>query len=169
MQHIRESIDGAVAYLSEHPDDARYTDSAATAVLEEGLRVRVTGPQGEEVTTDMPSAVGGVGSEPSPGWLLRAALASCAGSLIAMEAARAGLAVARLAVEVDGESDDRGILGMDPGVPAGPLSVRIRVDAEFEGGDPAAGEAAIRRGIERCPVADAVGRAVPVTLELDGE
>jgi organic hydroperoxide reductase OsmC/OhrA len=86
-----------------------------------------------------------------------------------MEPARAGLATVRIAVEVDGESDDRGILGMDRDVPAGPLSVRIRVDAEFAGGDPADGEAAIRRAVERCPVADAVGRAVPVMLELAGE
>src|SRR4051812_35421520 len=169
MQHIRESIDGAVAYLSEHPHEARYTDSPAVAELEQGLRFRVTGQQGEEIAADMPSAVGGDASAPSPGWLLRAALASCAGSLIAMEAARAGLTVARLAGEVDSESDDRGILGMDPAIPAGPLSVRIRVDAKFDGGDPADGEAAIRRGIERCPVADAVGRAVPLTVELAGE
>src|SRR4051794_424361 len=166
--HIRESIEGAVAYLTEHPDEARYTDSVATARLEEGLRFRVTGPQGEDLVTDMPSAVGGGGAGVSPGWLLRAGLASCAASLIAMEAARAGLATVRLSVEVDSESDDRGVLGIAPDVPAGPMSVRVRVDAEFEGGEPGEGEAAIRRGVERCPVADAVGRAVPVTLELAG-
>ena len=128
----------------------------------------MSGPQGEDLVTDMPAAVGGGGAGLSPGWLLRAGVASCAASLIAMEAARAGLTTVRLTIEVDSESDDRGILGMDADVFAGPLSVRIRVDAAFEGGDPADGEAAIHRGIERCPVADAVGRAVPVTLEIAG-
>jgi uncharacterized OsmC-like protein len=163
--NIRDSIDAAVGYLSEHPEEARYTDSVATATLEEGLRFRVTGPQGEEVVTDMPTAVGGGGGT-SPGWLLRAAIASCAGSLIAMESDRAELALDSLSVEVDSESDDRGILGMEPGVPAGPLSMRIRVAAAFGAGDGSDAEAAIRRGIERCPVTDAVGRAIDVALEI---
>ena len=166
MGHIGESIDAAVAYLSEHPDEARYTDSVATAVLEEGLRFRVAGPSGDDLTTDMPPAVGGGGEGLSPGWLLRAGLAACAGSLVAMELDRAGLAVTGLKVEVDSESDDRGILGMDPGVPAGPLSVRVRVEATVEAGDRGAVEDAIRRGLERCPVADAVRRPVEVTLEI---
>jgi uncharacterized OsmC-like protein len=166
MHHIGESIEGAVAYLSEHPDEARYTDSVATAVLEGGLRFRVTGAQGEDLTTDMPSAVGGGGVGLSPGWLFRASLASCAGSLIAMEAARAKIALTGLTVEVDSESDDRGILGMDPETPAGPLSVRIRVAASFDDADQAGAEAAIRRGSERCPVADAVRRSVDVVLEI---
>ena len=37
MRHINDSIEAAVAYLTEHPDEARYTDSAATATLEEGV------------------------------------------------------------------------------------------------------------------------------------
>ena len=49
MDRIREAIEGAVAYLTAHPDEARYTDSAATAVVEQGLRVRVDGPTGESV------------------------------------------------------------------------------------------------------------------------
>jgi hypothetical protein len=43
---IRESITGAIAYLVDHPDEARYRDTAATAVIEEGLRCRVEGPAG---------------------------------------------------------------------------------------------------------------------------
>jgi uncharacterized OsmC-like protein len=165
MSNIRESIDGAVAFLSQHPDEARYTDSVATAVLEEDLRFRVTGTQGEAIVTNMPSAVGGGGGL-SPGWLFRAATASCAGSLVAMEAAREGIFVRALSVGVDSESDDRGILGMDPAVPAGPLSVRIHVQASFEATEEAEAEALIRRGVERCPVADAVQRPVDLTLEI---
>jgi len=43
---IREAINSAVSYLSEHPSEAKYVDSAATAVLERGLRVSITGPDG---------------------------------------------------------------------------------------------------------------------------
>jgi len=41
---IRAAIEGASEYLAEHPDEARYTDSLATAHVEEGLRIRVNGP-----------------------------------------------------------------------------------------------------------------------------
>ena len=164
---IESSIEAAVRYLSEHPDEVRYIDSPATAALEEGLRFRVTGPGSEKVSTDMPSAVGGGNSAPSPGWLFRAGLASCGGSLIAMEAARAGVRPSRLEVTVDSESDDRGILGMDPSVPAGPLSIRIRVRIAADAADESVLEALVRRGIDRCPVADAVRRAVEVSVEVE--
>ena len=41
---IATAVAGARAYLADHPDEARYRDSAATAVVEDGLRVRVDGP-----------------------------------------------------------------------------------------------------------------------------
>src|SRR5438093_12011445 len=87
---IRDALSQAVEYLREHRSEAKYTDSAATAVLEDGLRVTVTGPEGAQLTTDMPKSIGGRGDLPSPGWFLRAAQASCLAGLIAMEAARAG-------------------------------------------------------------------------------
>jgi uncharacterized OsmC-like protein len=164
MDHIRTSIEAAVGYLSEHPDEAGYTDSVATATLEEGLRFRVTGPGGEDVVTDMPSGVGGGGAAPSPGWLFRAAAAACVGSLVAMEAARDGVALTALAVDVDSESDDRGILGMDTEVPAGPLSVRIVVRASADGG--ADVDSLVRRAVDRCPVSELLGRAIPTSVEV---
>jgi uncharacterized OsmC-like protein len=164
MEDIRSAIEAAVSYLSEHPDEARYTDSVATATWEDGLRFRVAGAGGEETVTDMPTAVGGGGVAPTPGWLFRAAAAACAGSLIGMEAARDGVRLTRLAVDVDSESDDRGILGMAADVPAGPLSARIVVRASAEG-DPDL-DVLVRRAVARCPVTDALGRAVPTTVEV---
>ena len=38
---IRESIQKAASYLREHPSEARYMDSVATATLDDGLRVKV--------------------------------------------------------------------------------------------------------------------------------
>ena len=112
-ERIRQAIDGATDYLRAHPDDARSTDSAATATVVDGLVVRVTGPGGESITTDMVPSVGGTASAPSPGWLLRAAEASCVATLIAMRAASLGVTLDTLDVTVDSESDDRGILGID--------------------------------------------------------
>ena len=85
--HIREALENASRYLTEHPEEATSTDSQAIATVVDGLVVRVTGPDGSEITTDMVPSVGGTASAPSPGWLLRAAEASCVATLIAMRAA----------------------------------------------------------------------------------
>jgi uncharacterized OsmC-like protein len=164
--NIRSAINDAVAYLTEHPEEARYTDSAARAVLEEGLRIKVEGPAGEVVATDMPTSVGGTDSAPSPGWLFRAALASCEATLIAMRAAHQGVALTRLEVSVDGESDDRGILGIDPNVPPGPLAIAVRVMARAGDGADRLPEV-VEWGHAHCPVQEVLGRAVPVSLETD--
>ena len=83
---IAESVAKASAYLADHPDEARYRDSAATARLTKGLVVEVAGPADERLTIDMPAGIGGSASAPSPGWFLRAALASCVASLVAIRA-----------------------------------------------------------------------------------
>jgi len=166
-EDIRSAMENAVRYLSEHPDEARYTDSAATAVVEEGLRVRVDGPDGASVVSDMPASVGGGDAGPSAGWMFRAAMASCVATLIAMEAAREGLSLDALEVTVDSESDDHGILGMDESVPAGPLSMRVHVRASAPGASSEQLRAVIERGKDRCPVCDAAQREVPVTLEIE--
>ena len=167
MSDIQSSVAKAIEYLSAHPDEARYTDSVARAELGASLRVRVTGSDGEQVITDMPGAIGGRAEEPSPGWLYRAAIASCVASTIAMEAARSGVKLALLEVEVDSESDDRGILGIDESVPPGPISTRIRVRAQASGASTAQVREIVERGASRCPVYDATQRAVQTTLEVE--
>ncbi|HVM11062.1 MAG TPA: OsmC family protein [Actinomycetota bacterium] len=167
MEHISEAIAAARVYLEAHPDEARYTDTEARAVLEEDLRFRVTGPGEESVTTDMSTAVGGGGEHPSPGWLFRAALASCNGTLIAMRAAEEGIRLTELEVLVDSESDDRGIFGMDPQTPAAPLGIRVRVRVAAEGVDDARLREVVRWGVDHCPVCDAAKRPVEVTTEID--
>lgn len=163
---IRTAIRATSDYLAEHPEKARSTDSAATATLLDGLVVRVTGPNGATITTDMVPSVGGAGSAPSPGWLLRAAEASCVATLIAMRAAMLGVELGTVEVTVDSESDDRGLLGMDDSMPAGPLSGRVAVRLTADGIDPSTLEEMARWGVKHCPVCDALERAVPVTTEV---
>lgn len=163
---IRAALEDAGAYLAAHPDEARYTDSAAIARIEDGLRVRVDGPSGEQLVTDMPSAVGGAATAPSPGWFLRAAVAACAASLATMRAAQVGLTGFRCEVEVDSESDDRGILGLDASTPAGPLSMRIGFRMEAHGAGLDQLEEVAVWAVGHCPVSDAVRRGVPVHIEV---
>lgn len=166
MTNIRTAIEGAISYLSEHPDEARYTDSVARATLGDSLRVDVDGPNGERIVTDMPGGVGGLAEHPSPGWLFRAAIASCVASTVAMEAAREEIDLTSLEVEVDSESDDRGILGMDPDTDAGPASMSIRITAAASGTDAERLREVVATGADRCPVCDAAKRSVDVSVEI---
>ncbi len=123
---IRSAVERAVDQLVNDPEAGVGPDATAVATLEDGLRMRVQGPRGE-VVTDMGESVGGAGSGPTPGWLMRAALASCDATVIAIEAAREGIELTALTVTVDSESDARGVLGVGDGVPPGPLGGRRRV------------------------------------------
>ncbi|MGH8957980.1 MAG: OsmC family protein, partial [Acidimicrobiia bacterium] len=165
-EHIRHSIESAIAYLDEHPEKSHYTDSPATAVIE-GLKARVTGPGGTSVISDMPEGVGGRGSAPSPGWLLRAAIASCDATVIAMRAAQERIDLSSLEVTVDSESDDRGILGMDDSVPAGPLRTSIRVKIAAEGVSAEKLREIVEWADHHSPVSDALQRAIPKTVEVE--
>ena len=163
---IAAAIANARDYLKAHPKEARYRDSPATASVEDGLRVRVTGPDGASLVTDMVTAVGGGGAAPSPGWIFRAAYASCVATLIAMRAAEDGFPVHGFEVTVDSESDDRGILGIDADTTSGPLDVRVQVRVSAAGEDASGLRVAIEQAVARCPVHDAVIRAVPVDVEV---
>jgi uncharacterized OsmC-like protein len=165
MESIRNAIETASRRLREHPDAAAATDPAATAVREGGLRFRVAGPNGQ-LTTDMAKSVGGGATAPTPGWLLRAALASCDATLVAMEAARDGVELDDVTVTVDSESDFRGVLGVDDTIHPGPLSVRVRIQLAAANATEDQLSEIVRRAESRSPVRDALARAVSMTTEI---
>ncbi len=166
MSDIAGSIGTAVEHLTANPDQARYTDSPATAIID-GLRSTVSGPHGAALVSDMPAGVGGTASAPSPGWLMRAALASCDATVIAMRAATEGVTLDTLEVTVDGESDDRGLLGIDDDTPAGPLHTRVRVRIGASGVDPDKLREIVEWADQHSPVGDATRRAIPTTVEVE--
>ena len=174
---IKTALEGAIAYLTNHPDEAKYTDSPATARLTDpakGLKVDVTGPDNAKITTDMPTSVGGTNTAASAGWYLRAAEASAVATLIGMRAALLGVLLTEVEVTVDSQSDDWGILGITKGdgsstedqVPAGPLSTRVSVRVRSGGADIPALEDLVRWAIDHSPPVDAVRRAIPVEVEI---
>ncbi len=164
---IAAAVTGARAWVAANRAEARYRDGAATAVIEDGLRMRVAAPDGTTIATDMVTGIGGGASAPSPGWLMRAANASCIATLIAMRAAELGVRLDGLEVAVDSESDDAGMLGLDAAVPAGPLSMRVAVRVAASTAPPDQVHEIIRWGIDHCPVCDAVKRAVPVEVAIE--
>ena len=166
-REIAMAIAEARSWVAANRTEARYRDGAASAVIEDGLRVQVTAPDGRAIVTDMTAGVGGGASAPSPGWLLRAANASCIATLIAMRAAELGVQLDGLEVVVDSESDDAGLLDVDPSVPAGPLSMRVAVRVAGASVPDDEVRAIVTWGVAHCPVCDAVKRAVPVEVRID--
>ncbi|MEW5869159.1 MAG: OsmC family protein [Chloroflexota bacterium] len=133
QSQIRESMQGVIEYYTQNPGQALSQDKEAVAVVEEGLRVCATGPSGQTLVCDMPKALGGGAAAPSPGWMMRAALANCEAVMIALRAAQLGVELSTLEVRVDSVSDDRGMLGMDDSMPAGPLNMKISVRIGAQG------------------------------------
>lgn len=160
IQHIQDSLERIRSFLNAHPDRARSADSPATAIILDGLHCRVDGPGEAFVETDMPDAVGGSGSAPTPGWMMRAALASCDATLIAMCAAERGIVLKTLEVMVESESDDRGLMGMGDSIPPGPLQIEtcIRIIADETTDEDL--YQLVEEALARSPVANALQRTV---------
>jgi uncharacterized OsmC-like protein len=166
MSEIRESILNVRSALASKPDAGPAPDRPAVAVIEDGLRCRADAGDGWAVVTDMPAAVGGDGGAPTPGWLIRAALASCAATTIAMRAVELDIALTMLEVTAESETDMRGLLGAGDGVQPGPVGARLRVRLAADGADGARLEELVEWADRHSPVGDCVRRAVPVELEI---
>lgn len=125
QDHIRRSMQGVIEFITQNPDQAVGPDSYATAVVDERLCVRATGPTGQTLVCDMPQALVGGATAPRPGWMTRAVLENCEAAMVALRAAQLEIELTTLEELVDSHSDDRGMLGLDDSVPAGPLDMRI--------------------------------------------
>jgi len=168
---IASAVERVRAVFARRPEAAMHADEPAIARWEQDLRVVSRHANGTHIATDMPRELGGQGEEVTPGWLLRAALASCLATRIAMEAAERRILITCLEVVAASDSDARGIFGMTDAagqrVPPGPraLQLRVRVAA------PNVAAETLRTMVEeshRCsPVQCAVERSVPVSLEID--
>lgn len=163
---IREAIETLGRKLTEQPEKARAKNAPATASLDAGLRFRVTGPNGEAAATDMPPAMGGAASAPNPGWFLRASLAACCATVIAMRAAQSGIALKALDVTVESESDSRGMLGFDDRVPASLSGLRTRVRITAENASDQQLHELVRWAESHSPVGCTVRDAPKMSLEI---
>ena len=86
--------------------------------------------------TDMPQPMGGQGGGANPGWLLRAGMASCTATVIAMRAALLGIELRTLEVSVESESDARGLVGI-PEVSSALGDMRMAITIGADGIDAA--------------------------------
>lgn len=163
---IREAIERLSAAISADPAKARAKNAPATAHLTDGLACEVMGPRGERAVTDMPPAMGGKASGANPGWLLRAALASCTATMIAMRAAKLGVKLNMLEVVVESDSDNRGILGLDDSVSAGLQALRTKILIGGEG-EPETLRSIVAWADAHSPVGCTLRRAPRCSLDIE--
>jgi uncharacterized OsmC-like protein len=121
----------------------------------------------------MPELMGGTGQYVSPGWLLRAGMASCTATRIAMAAASEGISLTTLELTAGSRSDARGLFGMTDEhgakVSAGPqeVSLHVRICAP---GVPTERLQRLVESSQRCsPVSCAIEKAIPVALHIEIE
>jgi uncharacterized OsmC-like protein len=160
MSAVSEAIAKLSKTFTDQPEKARTKNAAATASLQDG-------PAGERILTDMPAPMGGAASGPNPGWLLRAALASCNATVIAMRAARLGVKLETLEVTVGSDSDNRGLLGLDDRVTAGLLSLRTKVRIGAKGAAPAQLRELVAWAEAHSPVGCTIRHAPSATTEVE--
>ena len=124
---IREIAERNVRLLAARPDRG-HLSCATRARLVDGLRCEIEeGPW--RFAADMPAKVGGDESAPTPGALGRGAQASCLTIGIASWAARLGVPIDAVEVEVEADFDARGELGIGDVAP-GYTEVRYVVSIE---------------------------------------
>lgn len=124
MQPIADAFRRIAEKLRADPERGRNT-AVSRARIEDGLTCRIE--EGDwRLVADMSPKAGGGGKGPTPGVLGRAALGGCLAIGYVMEAARAGVAISGVEVEVQTDFDDGALFGVAD-VPPGYLGVRYQV------------------------------------------
>jgi uncharacterized OsmC-like protein len=163
QEQLRELLERKARAVTLRPAVGRAT-ARTRVTLMPGLACEVEeGPW--KFIAGMSDKSGGTNAGPNPGILGRAALGSCLALSYAMWAARLGVALDALDVEIEADYDSRGELGVSDDVPPGYLQVRYRVHVTSQ-----APEADVRRLVETAdkysPYRDVFARAHDVRREL---
>ncbi len=171
MQDLAAALQRVEKVLQRRPDLGLHDDAPAVAHWQSGTRVVSSHENGTQVVSDMPTEVGGSGDRVTPGWLLRAGLAACATTRIAMGAAAEGIELAALEVRATSCSDTRGLLGMvdtnGDTVCAGPSDVQLLVRISAPGISRERLQAVVKESCRCSPVPAALQNAVPITLRIE--
>ena len=171
FQDVAAAIQRAQAVFGRRPQTGLHDDPPALARWSRDTRVLTSHANGTQFQTDMPTELGGTGELITPGWLMRAGLASCAATSIAMAAATQGIELSRLEVLAASRSDARGLLGMsEPDgtrVTAGPRRIQLTVRISAPGIPADRLRSLVREGDGRSPVACALRDALPIDLRIE--
>jgi uncharacterized OsmC-like protein len=165
VSDIGDAIAQRIEFFKENPDKAA-SRPTAVAKLESGLKFTVSDITGASIETDMPPALGGGSTAPTPGWFQTAAMASCTATVVAMRAAQLGVELRTLEVSVTTEADARGLLGMDDSIPPGAEHARMQIKLAADGASPDELEELARWAFAHSPVSGTVRQSPPIDVDV---
>ena len=133
-EDLRAIYEHQTRSLKRHPSLGRASARARVLVVAD---TRCEARHGTRVTpVDLPTDAGGMDTAPHPGELMRACLGSCLALGYRLWAARLGVSMTSVEVDVTCEFDTRGQLGLDDDVAVGwdrvAFDVRIESDAPHD-------------------------------------
>jgi len=160
-ERIREAFERNVKAMTLKPTIGLGT-SRATCRITDGLTCEATDGR-FTVVADVPKTEGGNNQGPTPGFFVRAGLGSCCAISYAMRAARYGVPIESIEVEVEADFDARGAYGFDD-VVRGFTEVRYLVTVKS-----AAPEADILKVIEEADEFGAMLEVVRDAVEVKRE
>lgn len=161
------NIDNYNAFIDrvkEDPDAAQFAFTATTRW--QGGAITETEARGRTIAADEPEALGGQDSALDPVELLLASLGSCISIGLVTQAAQRDVDFHDFEIEVTGELDLRGYLGVDDAVRPGyrNLEYTVRIDSDA----PREVLEEILAAAERTsPMYDNIGNGVPITSTLE--
>lgn len=157
--------------VQQRPGVARVQETPAIAQWEGAGKTATRHPDGNVIHTDLPHELGGDGERVSPGWLLRAAMASCAVTRIAMLANETGVTLQKLEAEVGSVTDVHGLLGLSredgQAVSPGPAHAHLQVRIAAAGMTEEQLRELVAEAIRLSPMVAAFRDAIPVQLDID--
>lgn len=146
------------------PSKANFSFTAKT-LWKDGARTE-TIARDRVIKADEPEAFGGQDSAADPVELLLAALTSCVSIGLVTQAAKRGIDFEDFEIEVTGDLDLRGYLGLDeeirPGYTNLQYVVRVKSDAS-----PEAIEELLRASEKTSPMFDTIRNGAPITSRLE--
>src|SRR6516164_7638309 len=150
--------------LSADPRQANATFEANSRLVGP-TEVTVKVGSGHSFAVDEPAALGGANAAANPVEYALAALGSCQAITYQVWAAQLGIKLDKVNIDIDGDIDLRGFLGIDDRIRAGFNAVRIRVS--LGGPEPAARYEELAAAVDaHCPILDLFRNPVPVERKL---
>lgn len=128
---IKTALNRAFSLIEKRPEIGQ-RDFVSSASVKDGMQCKIN-EKGWSLATDVPEAMGGENTAPSPGVLFRASISSCVAMGIRMWAEQMDVQIDAINVEFMAHADARGQFGIcddvTPGFETGALSIFLTSDA----------------------------------------
>jgi uncharacterized OsmC-like protein len=146
----------------EDPSEARITLVATASETDTPVACSVEAGQAIQAA-QAHTGVGGPGTAACSGDLLLGALAACAQVTCQMVAASMGIETERIEITVEGDLDLRGTLGVSRDAKVGFDAIRLTLDVDAPGADPAEVESLKKKTERYCTVLQTLREPPPIS------